>query len=350
MTKAQEERLGERGNYSSELQLNGRHWEEFLRRAPRTPLEKEVLEFLSVWTSGNAQLEATTSGSTGNPVTHTFSREQAQLSASRTLDALELHGALSVLLAISPRFIAGKLMLIRGWLAGWNMTLSANPGTPFDGASGPYDFTALVPLQLSRSENLPVKKLLLGGGAMSEAQFRAVPPEVQAWQSFAMTETLTHTALRRIMNGVPEPYYTALPGVRFDTTEEGALVIHDEALLPGGPLVTRDWVELIGPERFAWKGRLDFVIKSGGIKIAAEEVEDRLQLEMSQPFFATGINDDVLGQRLVIVVEKGGVAQAQEAINRLSWPPYGKPKGVLEVEKFVYSGNGKILRRESLRT
>ena len=68
-------------------------------------------------------------------------------------------------------------------------------------------------------------------------------------------------------------------------------------------LQTSDIVEIIAPTQFIWLGRHDFVINTGGIKIPPEKIEALLKTQVSQNLMLTSLPDELLGQRVVLLVE-----------------------------------------------
>lgn len=78
-----------------------------------------------------------------------------------------------------------------------------------------------------------------------------------------MTETLTHIAVRRV--GEDPPAFRPLPGVTLTTALDETLCIYAPFL--ESEIKTNDLAEILPDGRFILKGRADFVINSGGIKI-----------------------------------------------------------------------------------
>lgn len=101
---------------------------------------------------------------------------------------------------------------------------------------------------------------MIGGAEIPEEMSEQLRlHEITAYQSYGMTETISHVALRKIGQ---ESDYHALPGVHF-TVDNNCLTIHyPEIQLKA--IQTTDVVELLDERTFQWKGRADFVINSGG--------------------------------------------------------------------------------------
>lgn len=109
-------------------------------------------------------------------------------------------------------------------------------------------------------------------------------------------------------------------------------------------LVTNDQVELINEQSFKWLGRHDNVINSGGVKLHPEYLESRLSGKLKQPFFFAGLQDDQLGERLVLVVEG-----SKTEIDFSSFSKIERPKEVHFLKQFDYTETGKIQRSKTLK-
>ena len=204
---------------------------------PGDEFEREILKFTHNWLSGQQTFTITTSGSTGKPKPIAITREQMKLSAAMTLKALDLHEGDTALLCLNPMYIAGKMMIVRALEA--NMTLvavtpTANPLRKLTEAIK-IDFTALVPYQLktvlkeggkSSLKLNYMKGILLGGGPVDgslETMVQSVNAPVYA--TFAMTETVSHFALRRINGPDRSIYFRVLENNRISTDDRGCLCV-----------------------------------------------------------------------------------------------------------------------------
>ncbi|MEN8799532.1 MAG: O-succinylbenzoic acid--CoA ligase, partial [Flavobacteriaceae bacterium] len=121
--------------------------------------------------------------------------------------------------------------------------------------------------------------------------------------------------------------------------------------LPWDPMqtiITNDIVELIDSDHFHWLGRADNVINSGGVKFFPEAIEEKLSGLINQRFIILGLPDEVLGQRLVLLIE--GPEDGLEIMNIIRkqtfLSPYEIPKEILNLVKFPETENGKINRTE----
>ena len=133
----------------------------------------------------------------------------------------------------------------------------------------------------------------------------------------------------------------ALKGVRFETKNNCLKIFCDSILTK--PIVTNDVVNLISEKRFVWKGRVDFVINSGAIKIYPEELEKKLSQAISVPFVIIGVPDEEFGEKITIVFEGETPHNFKDLIEGLDF--FEKPKKVFNLDVFPRNNN-KVLRRK----
>jgi O-succinylbenzoic acid--CoA ligase len=207
-----------------------------------------------------------------------------------------------------------------------------------------FDFAAMVPLQAqnSLSELKHIKKLIVGGAKINaklENSLKRIP-KISVFETYGMTETISHIAAKK----VGEKEFTVLPNVTISYDDSNCLVIHAPRISQD-LITTNDVVELVDENKFIFLGRIDNVINSGGIKILPEQIENKLSPFIDRPFFIGSKEDSILGEKVVLVIE----GEKEELNNFIfdSLGKYEKPKEVLFVPKFSYTGNGKIIRKES---
>lgn len=296
----------------------------------------------AVW-ENSEEILFQTSGSTGAPKQIGFTKNQVKLSAKRTADVFNLKKGASVFCALPEVYVAGKMMALRALINEWNLTWQT-PST-FPVIERDYDFAVFTSQQLVQildhdpSSLLRIKHILLGGGPISERLVELVndlPSFI--WEGYGMTETLTHIAIRNVKT---DPYFMPLHGVRVEKNENENLIIED-TLLGLAKFQTNDVVEFIG-EGFVVKGRTDNVIISGGVKIFPEEIERVLSAIVHRPFYIGSIQDDVLGNKLVLFVEGEEDLQLQQKIHELNLG-IRKPREVFFQPIFKRTESGKIIR------
>ena len=306
--------------------------------------EKPVGDFLLDWFDDREFLEMKTSGSTGTPKTIRIDKQAMVNSALATGDFFGLTAGNTILNCLPVKYVAGKMMFIRAFILGLEMDFVAPSSHPLETLDKQYDFTALVPLQARNSiEFLHNFKTIIIGGAKvsSELEKMLKPVKSKIYETYGMTETITHIAARKL----GEDAFTALPNVILSQDENNCLLI--EAKNISNEIIhTNDVVELISANQFKFIGRFDNVINSGGIKLFPEQIEEKMLPYINSRFFVIGKEDKELGEHLVLVVE----GQKQDIdLNKISsLDKYEKPKEVIFINKFKETVTGKIIRKDSL--
>ena len=331
----------------------------------RSAFESNSFDFISAWSSGQQTFDMRTSGSTGDPKDIAISRTQMMASARKTAAKIGLQKNASALVCLDTKYIAGKMMLARALTLGLPLVIvdpAANPliKIPVDKC---VQFTAFVPYQVgaileSKHPHLlnNLDKVLIGGAPLSMAiQDSLGEFQCACYETYGMTETVSHIAIRLVNTGSKQPYFETLPGVAISRDGRGCLVVTADYLPK--PIVTNDLVEIVAPEKFIWLGRWDSVINTGGIKVSPEKVEKALEVIFSSSnfnhrFFIAGWPDEKLGNKIVLVLE--GVQFSSEilkqSLERLksAVSPYEFPKAVYSSPEFVMTETQKIRRSQTL--
>jgi o-succinylbenzoate synthase len=313
---------------------------------------KEPASVPSLWGNG-AEVEVTTSGSTGAPRLLRVKQEQMIQSAGLTCAFLGIQKGDKALLCMPLQYIGAKMMVVRTIVAGLELLVCPPSGHPLKDTDIPFRFAAMVPLQVYNSLQTPVERerlmrieiLIIGGSAIApdlEKELRDFPHAV--YSTYGMTETLSHIALRRLNGPEASDCYRPLPSVDLSLSDGGTLVI-DAPFVCGAPLVTGDMAELLPDGCFRILGRKDNCINSGGIKLQIETLEEKLRPILPVPFAVTSAPDPRLGETVVLLIEKGDLplarlkAEIAPALSR-----YERPRHILEVAGIPLAGNGKIDR------
>ena len=273
--------------------------------------KRNVLHFIAELLDPRVrEFEQKTSGTTGDPKVHMLKKEAMELSARRTLQYFRLLPGDGALLCLPIQYVAGKMMVARAMVGGLNLQLVEPSGRPLKEWNDPVRFAAMVPLQvyesLEHGDSLTsISTLLVGGGEIPAALRRMLerisPTEI--YESFAMTETYTHFAVRKIVKDKTESRFQLLPGTKIGLDARGCLVV-DMPGITEEPVITNDLVEISNEGNgFKWLGRYDHVIKSGGIKIIPELLEQKIGQQLGYDCLVIPEPDPRLGARLVLVVE-----------------------------------------------
>ncbi|WP_136667960.1 AMP-binding protein [Flavobacterium sp. H122] len=335
-----------------EFQLNGKKYaaqqlSQWAKDKLNSNLEFETdcASFLLDWLSDSDKIQVKTSGTTGTSKNIEIAKKAMVNSAVATGDFFELKERTSALCCLPVKYIAGKMMLVRAMILGWHIDVVEPSSNPLANTVNCYDFVAMVPLQVENSiNNLHKVKILLVGGAQVNFGLANELSKIQcnAYESYSMTETVTHVALKKI----GEKTFKVLPNVSIAIDERNCLVI-DAPLLNPEKLVTNDIVELISESEFIWKGRADNVINSGGVKLFPEQIEEKLLKKITKRFFIAGIPDDKLGERVILFIEGKEYEIAPSVFKELD--KYEKPKQISFVHQFLETETGKIKRKEIVR-
>jgi len=322
--------------------------------------EEKIGNFLLDWLNDDYDtIKVRTSGSTGDPKTYFIDKQKMVNSALATGKFFKVFENTTALLCLPADYIGGRMMIVRAMVLGWDLDIVEPKLNPLDKLFKTYDFCAMTPFQMDNSLGRLhlVKKLIVGGGAVSEnliGLIQGIPTKI--YEVYGMTETISHIAARRLNPKAEikeKKPFKALPNVSVSQNENKCLVIKAPKILDQ-ELVTNDIVEVLTYKKFFWKGRLDNVINSGGVKIYPESVEKKLQKVITYRFFISGIAHDSLGEQVVLFIEAPQsdkyISDLREAMDKLStFDKYEKPKSIYLIDKFEETNSGKINRRQTLK-
>ena len=336
---------------NNKFKLNGFHLSEddlcriaysFIKEGE--PYERAVGDFLLDWFDHNSFIDMQTSGTTGKPKMIRIEKQAMVNSALATGEYFDLDAGIKVLHCLPTQYVAGKMMLVRAFILGWDMDLVAPVANPLERNDDHYDFAAMVPLQAQASvEKLGnIKKLILGGvkvsGELSQL-LSTVPTEI--YETYGMTETITHIAAKRI----GEEAFNVLPNVKISEDDRHCLIV-DPYNICHEPIVTNDVVQVLNDQQFVWLGRYDNVINSGGVKLFPEQIEEKLSGLIDRRYFLKGMPDEKLGEKLVLVVEGEPYDIDTDIFADLG--KFEKPKDILFIKEFTQTESGKVIRDKSV--
>ena len=313
----------------------------------KLPIWNDVNKFTSEWYNEKDFMELQTSGSTGKPKSISVKKEWMKNSAQLTGKTFGLKEGDSVLLCMSMKYVAGKMMVVRAIELGLDLKVAEPSSSPLKDFDGQIDFAAMVPLQLENSIDQleKVKILIVGGGKVNSKLVEKLQGvSTQIYETYGMTETLTHVAIKALNGPNQSKVFTAFHGIQFDIDERDCLMVYAPMLNPGS-IVTNDIVELIDEISFRWLGRYDNIINSGGVKIIPEVVEAKLvSVILDRRYFIVGEPDNKLGERVVLFVEGDEINISLDSLEK-----YERPKDIYFIPKFVEIKSGKVNRRETIK-
>lgn len=314
--------------------------------------ERESHVFLKYWFNNEDFVIVQTSGSTGKPKQIKLLKKYMINSAIATGNYFNLKENTTALLCLSPNYIAGKMMLVRALVLGWDLTVILPTSNPLSENEQTYDFAAMVPMQVHHSlDDLhKVKQLIVGGGIVSKSLLAKLQSlKTKIFATYGMTETVTHIAIKKLNNCVVEgSNFETLPNVNISLDNRNCLVI-DAPEISNQQIITNDLVDIVSKNSFKWLGRFDNIINSGGVKIIPEQVEEKLTKIIQQPFFITSLKDEVLGEKLILVIEGKIIQHIETNIkNLISLSKFEIPKEIFFIDKFLRTKTEKIDRSRTL--
>jgi O-succinylbenzoic acid--CoA ligase len=310
------------------------------------------------WISEYPFIEVITSGSTGSPKRIRIEKDKMVQSALMTGRFFDLKKSDKALLCLPVDFIAGKMMVVRSFVLGLNLIPVEPLGNPLEKIAESFEFAAMTPLQvnntlINKSGNNKLKrisKLIIGGTDIHpELLNKILSLKNETWQTYGMTETITHVAVRKLNPPGETEFYHALPGVKFEQDNRDCLIIQAPHLSET-KVITNDIVELKNDREFKFIGRYDNIINSGGIKLSPEEIEGKLSPYIRQRFIVAGLSDKKLSQKLVLIIEsqESETIDLKKLAEQSNLAKFEIPKQVIFTYPFPLTENGKIIRKEVL--
>lgn len=332
---------------------------------PRDAFEEHTFEFIREWFSDVSFFTLHTSGSTGSPKPILLTRDQLETSARFTLDALKINASQNsnALVCLDTRFIAGRMMLVRSFIAGLiihAITPASKIIEQLDDLR--FELSAWVPMQVYEALKSPyahrlnnIHHLLIGGAPLDlEAQQQLTGYTCNAYLTYGMTETISHVALQQIQKNSSN-VFRALPKIHFEQDDRGCLIIHAPHF--SDPIHTNDLIRLISSTDFEWLGRWDNVINSGGIKIIPETIEQKIanlliENGFSGAYFVAGLPHPTKGHEVTLFLEGKSQQENVEGIKealRNSLEGYEAPRKIMWLDTFIRTENGKLNRLETFK-
>ena len=332
---------------------------------PSSEFEFETFSFIKQWMSGQEKFTFHTSGSTGASKVILFKRDQLIQSANSTISALDLSSQDIALVCLNPKFIAGKMMLVRSFVHNMKVLAIEPSSNPLDKLNfdQKIDFAAFIPLQLQTMIDTgayarlnKIKSIIVGGSPILQPLLIQIGKHLRTdlHETYGMTETISHIAFKDISRS--EDHFKLLPRIQISTDERNCLIIKCPYLET--PVHTNDLVDMASDNTFRWIGRYDNVINSGGIKVVPEPIENEIgkiftSLNINFRFFVAGIPDLTFGNKVVLFIE--GTMKDKEATQilervRNSVPPFHSPRKIIPLNRFKSTKTGKINRPETLKS
>ncbi|MDG5799876.1 AMP-binding protein [Marinilabiliaceae bacterium ANBcel2] len=313
---------------------------------------KDIIQFLSEWFSTKDYMMVTTSGSTGKPKNIKVKKSEMVESAIRTINFFELKPGMKVLNCLPVSFIAGKMMVIRAIVGSLNLICVEPAANPLNKLNRKVEFAAFTPMQMinilksKKKHNLLTKVIIGGGKTDSDLNSKLQDVPFDAWESYGMTETLTHVALRKINGNTARNSFLPLSGIKTELNSNGCLIIHYGEKF-NKTVITNDIAELYSDGSFIIKGRVDNIINSGGIKISPEDLEEKIKRTTQNNVIITFEEDKVLGQKIVALTNTKP-EKPRLFFDKISGAlsKYEKPYKLYYIKKVPLTQSGKLKRKE----
>ena len=310
------------------------------------PFEQHIGTFLLDWFDEKPYIELKTSGTTGTAKVIRIQKQAMLDSALATGDYFGIGPGNTILHCLPTNYVAGKMVWVRSFILGLEMKFVEPTSDPLKNVDETFDFCAMVPLQaknsLAKLKQKKIKKLIIGGASIHKAleqELEKLPIEV--YETYGMTETITHIAAKKI----GEDAFSVMANVTVSTDDRQCLVIKAKNISTE-EIVTNDIVRLISDSQFAWEGRYDNIINSGGIKLMPEQIESKLSTLIPRRYFVYGQPDETLGEKLVLYVEGEPMEIDPSVFDVLN--KFEKPKEIVFIPNFKETVTGKIIRTESI--
>ncbi|MBO6201512.1 MAG: AMP-binding protein [Chryseobacterium sp.] len=325
-----------------------------INQTPSNEFETKVLDFIKEWFSDSKTVKIQSSGSTGIPKIFEVEKSKMLNSAEMTCNFLDLKEGNVALICLPIEYISGKMMVVRSILRKLKLKIAEPSTNPLQNINDEIDFCAMTPLQVENSlDKLHlIKNLIIGGASVSETLKTKITQTlkhsnspIRIFETYGMSETLSHIALRQIFPN-QEDWFTVFEGVEISLDERDCLKIFAPKL-NSEVLQTNDLVEINNQNQFRFLGRLDNVINSGGAKIFPEELEKLVKQNIPNEAVFLGIDDEKLGQKLILIIEGESDENLKSKIHNLKFQKsFHKPKDIIFVEKIPRTPNGKVNRLE----
>lgn len=255
-----------------------------------------------------------TSGSSGDAKLVVLSREALIAGADAAEERLGF--AATWHLTLSPRYVAGLMVLVRG-LTGSGVAIADPALATLEAGSG-RNCVSIVGTQLYRALEDPAvvarlarfDAVLVGGAALRpDLRRRAEGEGIRVIETYGMSETCGGV----VWDGLP------LPGVEIRLGGRGRIAIGGPSVFEGylgrpeltaetlvdGAVLTRDRGHLDG-DRLVIDGRIDDVVISGGVNVDLAEVRAAVQA-LDPETAVLAVDDREWGARVVLFATGGSL-------------------------------------------
>ena len=315
---------------------------------------EEATDFLSAWDRGETVFKIQSSGSTSEPKTIVLERKWMEWSAMQTAKFMHPQGHETLVCCLPLNKVGGLMVLVRAKVWGLKFIVEEATGNPLKEfidadiiSVTPFQIQNILSTEESRKNIERFREVLIGGAEIPEGlelQLRSIDSKCQIRQSYGMSETYSHVAVRNI-NGLDQSkWFAPLENIEIRKDSDGSAIIFSP-FNPEG-LHTNDLIELDELGRFKVLGRKDFVVNSGGVKLQIEAIEKAIHEKHPEisKFAISSIKDEKLGEKMVLVCEKKALIENYDLSFLKEINFYAVPKEIIEINSIPYNEGGKIDR------
>jgi len=220
----------------------------------------------------------------------------------------------------------------------------------------PVTFAAFTPHQLQTILNINpikidlIKKAIIGGSPVNSGLQKQLDNfKTDFFETFGMSETLTHVAIKALNGANKSDFFKALKGFNIRVDEDNRLII-EAGHLKNSPLYTSDIIDLINTKEFKWLGRSDDVINSGGVKLFPVSIENRISTQIDREIIIGKRSDENFGEVVLLFIEgepfnDNELAKLKNELAKLL-DKFEIPKEIIFKKEFPRNKNGKVIRSE----
>ena len=296
-----------------------------------------------------------TSGSSGDAKLVVLGRDALIAAARSSAERLGFAGRWH--LTLSPHYVAGLMVLVRGLLG--DGVVAADAGLASLRPRGDGDCVSIVGTQLYRALEQPetadalarFDAVLVGGAALRpDLRERAGRAGIRVIETYGMSETCGGV----VWDGVP------LPGVDVRLGESGRVAIAGPSVFDGylgrpdltaetlvdGAVLTRDRAHWDGGV-LVIDGRIDDVVISGGVNVDLAQVRAEVA-RLEQDTAVLAVDDAEWGARVVLFAPSGSLEQWRDRL-RATLPAACLPRQVVLVDPLPRGLGGKPDREKLLQ-
>ena len=308
-------------------------------------------EFLDAWDKGEETFTILSSGSTGAPKPIELKREWMIWSAQASGKIIHHNSGDKLLCCLPLDKVGGLMVLVRARVWGLPVEFREPKSNPLKQASDativsltPYQLKHIAATQKSANHLLNFNEVLIGGSALNpnlENEIKRLKCKTVFRLSYGMSETYSHVAIKTLNGSEKTIGFKAIEGVRIETNQDSCAVIY-APYCPEG-MATNDVIEFNSDGTFNIIGRRDFIINTGGVKIQAEHIEALIDqhLKPVSPFLISSLEDDTLGEKIVLVCEDKREFENQDWQFIREQEKYGSPRSIIELKEIPFNDGGK---------